>query len=303
MSVGSSFHHWAERWWPRCGLGLAATLGCACGAETGQDRVNLPLYVAGSEIDTIDAVDGVSLQLEQAQLAFGPLYLCAGSQAGDFCETARLEWLDSVVIDVLDPEPQPAGQLQGVTGSVRSWMFDLGISSQLTQPQPVLLSAARELGDVSLVLSGRAQVGNAALPFSVRLAIQQGGTGESGLPVIAKSAGESFEHDVTVDEAGLLVRFDPSSWLADVDFSAFVQTASCGATESTTVCNDSVEQRCDSDGALLETRDCSELEMFCLADVGCVESIALEDFPQALSGVRLALEAGERPSFEWGTAP
>ena len=105
---------------------------CGCG-EQQQQRVSIPLYVAGTTLSKpVEARGGVRLNISRAELAFGALYLCAGASAGDLCESARLEWLGSALIDTLDASPQEVGALTGVTGPVRSWMYDLGLSSQLT---------------------------------------------------------------------------------------------------------------------------------------------------------------------------
>ena len=80
----------------------------------------------------------VSVTIDRADLAFGPLYLCAGATAGDLCDTARFEWLDSAVVDTTLSDPVKVGELSGVTGTVRSWMYDLGLSSQLTREAPFI---------------------------------------------------------------------------------------------------------------------------------------------------------------------
>lgn len=183
----------------------------------------VPLYLAGSDVaEGFDATGDVEVAIERADLAFGPLYLCAGATAGDLCDTARLEWLDSAVVDTTDPEPVRVGDLDGTTGSVRSWMYDLGISSQLTRPEPYVLSAARELRGASFLVEGWASAGEARLRFSARVVVSQTETTELGVPVVRKGTEDRFVRDVTVFEPGLLVRFDPSQWLRNVDFRPYL---------------------------------------------------------------------------------
>jgi hypothetical protein len=272
----------------------------AC-ADTGQDRVTVPLLVAGTDAsDPVRAAGDVSVQIDRADLAFGPLYLCAGSQAGDFCDTARLEWLDSLVIDATDAEPRRAGDLDGVTGLVRSWMVDLGISSVLTDSKPVVLDAARELGGVSLVLEARADVDGIPLPFRAEIPIAQGGEAEQGVPVVRQSM---TPHDVQVGEPGLLVRFDPGSWLRDVDLSAYVEDAVCTEAGPEFVCAGLTEQICAPDGTTVSTRDCEALGQICVAGAGCEEQLVIEPNSQAYRALRNALVSRDRPVFEWGASP
>lgn len=204
------------------------SVGCACCLATGcidtlGSRIELPLQVAGSAASApFEGQNGWSIELTRAELAFGPLYLCGGAQAGSLCETARLEWLGSAVVDALEPQPRAVGQLEGVTGFVRSYMYDLAITSLLTQHEPVPLEAALALGGNSVRLEGVAR-GSQRVPFLFEMAIQQEEQTEIGVSVVRQSGGASFEHEVTTDDAGLLVRFDPRPWLQSVDFETALQ--------------------------------------------------------------------------------
>jgi hypothetical protein len=274
-----------------------------CG-DTGQEHVGVPLYVAGTDAsEGVFAADGVPVVVERADLAFGPLYLCAGSQAGDLCDTARLEWLDSVVVDMTDPEPVRAGKLAGETGQVRSWMYDLGISSLLTQRDPFVLEAAAELGGVSLVLAGRAQVEGVELPFRAELPIQLEEENELGIPIVRSRPGEASPHEVRSDESGLLVRFDSKGWIQGMDFGAYIEDERCAAGGRELVCAGNVEQRCTPDGNGLETRDCAAFGEVCVANEGCVERVIIETGTQAYRSLRSALATGERPRFQWAFSP
>jgi hypothetical protein len=245
-------------------IALALSSGCT---DTEQDRVSVPLYVAGVDVsEPFMAVGDVAVTLERAELAFGPLYLCAGATAGDLCDTARLEWLDAVVVDTTSPIPVRAGELAGVTGPVRSWMYDLGISSQLTRSEPFVLDAARQLGDVSFRVEGWAHVRGARVPFSAAVPVQQTATTELGVPVVRKSTSESFAREVTADDLGLVVRFDPGSWIRSIDFRSYVEDEAC------------------------------------LNGAAC-EAWTLTPDSEAFRSLHNALVSGARPAFEWNYVP
>ena len=276
----------------------------ACGVDTGQERVAVPLYLAGSDLGApLPAAGGSTLTIDSAELAFGPLYLCAGNTAGELCDTARLEWLDARVVDLTRETPERAGELTGVSGTVRSFMYDLGISSQLTRDQPYTLAAARELGGVSFRVSGRADVAGVELPFRAELAVQQSAGTEPGVPVIRKSTSERFSHEVSPDESGVLIRFDARSWLRSVDLRGSLEDKTCSPDGPERVCAGQVEQRCARDGSVSETRDCDALEQVCLAAKGCSSELSFEPDSEPYRALRNGLLAGGRPTFEWGFVP
>jgi hypothetical protein len=245
---------------------LSCCLFAAC-AEAGQTAVEVPLYAAGSDVgDAFPVASGVPVTLARAELAFGPLYLCAGSQAGELCDTARLEWLESTIVDLLDSQARTPGELVGVTGRVRSYMYDLGLTSVLTQANPLVLPAAEELGGVSIVLEGSADVAGVAVPFSAAVPIQQTTETELGAPVIRKRSDETFAHEVTQGEPGLLLEFDPRPLLENVDFAALIaeQGDACA--------------------------------------VGCEAPLRIQPDTQAYRAIRNAA-FGARPRFTWGFLP
>lgn len=281
---------------------VAALWTSAC-ADTGQDHTSVPLYVAGVDMsEPFVAASNVLVSIDRADMAFGPLYLCAGTTAGDLCETARLEWLETVVIDTTTSVPTLAGELSGVTGTVLSWMYDLGISSQLTRSEPYVLEAARTLGDTSFVLEGRAMVDGIEVPFTASVPIQQTEDTELGVPVVRKSNSESFFRDVQSGESGLLVRFDPKAWVSGIDFTPYVGRETCTDEGPTTVCDGALERACD--GAIeRSTRDCAALGEVCVATQGCVRRLVIQEQTEAFRVLRNSLLSGERPSFNWDYVP
>lgn len=279
---------------------LIGALMLAC-VDVGPAQVEVPLYVAGTSIEgMIAGRGGAQIELDRAELAFGPIYLCAGTQAGELCETARLEWLDAIAFDVLDPTAVEAGTLRGLEGTVRSWMFDLGLVSLLTQEKPLILPAAEQLGDASLRLEGRASVDGVVIPFSIALAVQPEEGTERGVPVIRKSNSESFEHEIVAGESGLLIRFDAAPWVTQIDFAGLLEQGSCAPAGAELVCAGQTEQTCDQDGNVLESRDCVALEQVCVRTLGCVDEVEFKPDSQGYRAVRNQVVAGPRPRFEWG---
>lgn len=210
----------------RLGLcGFAFFISCG---EVAQQRVDIPLFVSGTSLSQeLRTQDDLSVELMSAQLAFGPLYLCAGERAGDLCETARLEWLETTVIDGLASIPREVGRLKGLSGQVRSWMFDLGISSQYTRSTPYILPAAKELGGASIKLELRVQLEDHPLRIIAALPLQQTEETELGVPIIRKSDSEHFEHDVHAGDQGLLVRIDPSLWVKSINIGSILVDLGC----------------------------------------------------------------------------
>jgi hypothetical protein len=286
-------------------LNALVALGIFAGAcvDTGRDHASIPLFVAGTDVmEPVEAARGIPITIERADLAFGPLYLCAGASAGDLCDAARLEWLETIVIDATNGTPERAGELVGVTGSVRSYMYDLGISSQLTSTRPFILDAAEELGGASLVVEGTAEVDGIELPFTASVPIQQTGETELGVPVIRKSTSERFFRDVGQDEPGLLIRFDAPAWLRAIDLSPYVARETCVADGPAIACDGTVERSCEG-GVELEQRDCAELQQVCLPERGCAERLQIEGESEAFRSLRNAVVSQSRPSFDWGYAP
>lgn len=252
----------------RGSLALLGITGLGACTDVGQRYAEVPLLVSGTDLsEPLLAAGDVTLTIERAELAFGPLYLCAGTQAGDLCETARLEWLDSVRVDLTNTAPRRAGTLSGTTGRVRSWMYDLGISSQLIREEPFVLDAARELGGASLIVEGRASRGNLDVPFEVAVVIQQGSEAERGVPVVRKGTADVFNHDVTGREQALSVVFDAASWLRSMDLSAELATSAC-----------------ETAGA-------------------CAEALHLAPDGQAYRGLHNAVVSGRRPRFDFEPPP
>ena len=277
-------------------LFLVFAMGCP---DVGQRATQFPLYVAGTaHSEPIVSTGDISVTIDRADLAFGPLYLCAGTTAGDLCDTARYEWLGSAVVDTTIAEPVRVGELSGVTGTVRSWMYDLGLSSQLTQDDPFVLDAAKELGNASFILEGVALIDGIAIPFTVSVAIQQTQDTELGVPVVRKGSSDSFYREIDTSEQSLLVKFDSSAWVKGMDFRPYVTNDTCTSDGPVLVCEGTTEHSCDNE-TVLASRDCTSLNQVCVPALGCQDRLNIEDGSEAHRSLRNALSSGERPIFSW----
>ena len=204
-------------------LGLSLLFGCAP-VEQSQEYGEIPLKVKGTPVDDVELDEG-RFKVERADLAFGPLYLCSGLQAGHLCETARLEYLDSQVIDLLNEQEVSLGKLTGMSGLVRSWMYDLGIVSTFTQSRPVVLESAKELDGHSFVLEGLLTFQNREIPVKISVVMSQTESTEQGVPLVRKSQSEFFEYSITKKEVlgqnqkAMLVQFPFDEWIQILNFS------------------------------------------------------------------------------------
>lgn len=286
----------------RIALPLALLLG-GC-IDTTTEATTVGLEVAGTDAsEPFDGRNGARVTLSRADLAFGPLYLCAGYTAGELCDEALAQWTDAAVVDSLDPSPVEVGRMEAITGTARSYMYDLGIASLLTRPEPLVTEAAASLGPASVVLEGTAEVDGQALPFTVAIRVEQSAEVEQGVPVIRGAESDGFEGEILPDDRSrLLVAFDPRPWLATADFGALVEDAACSP-EREIACAGALEQRCAPDGTVAETRDCAAAGEACVREVGCVERIELAPDGQVGRAVRNAIAAGRRPSFQLEQAP
>lgn len=242
---------------------LAFALLPSC-LDTGVDDVRIPLRLAGTALDAPFAVRGDwQVELEQAELAFGPLTLCAGARPGEFCDTARAEWLDSAVVDVLSAEPKQVGELIGSGGMARSSMYDLGFVSSLTQGRPLVLPAAEALGGSSVRLAGRAVRGSMAVRFMAEARIQELEGTASGYPAIRHASTPDQVRDLGEPGLSLTVRFDARPWLDNVDFDALLASSAC--------------------------------------QPECPDPVGFPEGSQPQRAVRTNIEGGSRPAFEWSS--
>jgi hypothetical protein len=130
------------------------------------------------------------------------------------------------------------------------------------------VTPAAELGGASRRLEGSAELEGVTIGFVAGIPIQQDADVERGVPVIRKRTDEVFDHDVLPDEPGLLLGFDPRSFVEDVDFAEFLEE---------------------------HGSECAEAG-------GCDEPLEVAADSRTFRGIRNAV-LGARPSFTWGYTP
>lgn len=107
---------------------LAALLGAAACGTSGDRAFSYPAIAVGQAALPLDLAD-YTLQLDAAQLAYGPAYFCQTAAASpDLCPVAGAELLTVTSIDLLDATPQPLGEIDSLPGLLRTTTYDLGWS-------------------------------------------------------------------------------------------------------------------------------------------------------------------------------
>lgn len=200
----------------------SALLLASC-VETGRAYVELPLLASGTGETRVEQGEW-TLELARADVAFGPLYLCATESASpEFCESAVLELTEAVTIDALDPAPQELATTFGVTGTVRSAMWDYGISWLATQPRARPLEGAVD-GERSASFELRVthEDGRA---FDVRAELE---IAPSARGIVVVRGQRVRAHDVTSSDDALRVRVDPIAWWSRVDVERLAARAAAG---------------------------------------------------------------------------
>lgn len=189
---------------------LLLALGSLSCGDTGIPNVRYPLLARGAPAAPF-TVGEYTVELEVAELAFGPLYLCATSAASsDLCPSAVSEFADSAVIDLLDGERQALGDVVGFAGEVRSATFDYGITWLSTQRVPTATVAA--IAGHSLHVEGTASRDGDTLRFLADLDLTPQAQGTRTVQ------GARVQGEGQATATSLTLTFDPQRWWAQVDF-------------------------------------------------------------------------------------
>ena len=107
---------------------VAMILGAAACGTSGDRAFSYPAIAVGQAALPLDLAD-YTLQLDRAQLAYGPAYFCRTAAASpELCPVAGAELLTVTSIDLLDPSPQPLGEIDSLPGLLRTTTYDLGWS-------------------------------------------------------------------------------------------------------------------------------------------------------------------------------
>ena len=211
--------------WCRSFLGmlLATWLVGGC-TSTGRSPVEVPLHVAGTASAPIVMGD-YTLTLERADVAIGPLWLCAAQSASvESCETALLEYTATARVDALAPAPESVGMMQGVTGTLRSAMFDYGIS--WLAPSPMARAASEAPEGHSAVFRARVVRASDGSSFGVAADVD---VVPSMAGAIAVPGRRVDEHTLVADvDDALIVRVDAARWWSRLDLARLAARADAG---------------------------------------------------------------------------
>ncbi|MBK9753700.1 MAG: hypothetical protein IPO88_09375 [Nannocystis sp.] len=180
----------------------------ACGSSGGEP-FSYPLAAVGAGAGPFPVGDW-QVTLTRAEVAIGPIYVCATAAASpDLCDVALAEFTEVAVVDALAPAAE-IGELHARPGEPRSAMLDYGISWFTTQSRPEALAA---LGH-SARLAGTAVRDGASLNFDAQVDVVPPLRGSPAL--VGVRAHSEFQ-----DEGSRLeLRLDPRAWLTGVDFDA-----------------------------------------------------------------------------------
>jgi hypothetical protein len=138
--------------------------------------------------------------------------LCASENPGiELCEVAVAELTDSVRIDGLDADAQPAAELDATTGRIGSALYDYGVSYLLTEPAPRAAQAAP--AGHSAVLEGEVERAGERLAFSAAVDVVPLAAGEL-------AGAQRTSHRVRGEGERLVVEIEPYAWLTRIDVDA-----------------------------------------------------------------------------------
>ncbi len=215
------------------GMVATRTALCICAAfavlscgDSGSARLEIPATAHGTQARDVE-IDGAILRLTRAEVAFGPLYLCAAESAkSELCGTALAELLSTRLVDGLATKAQPLGTMEATSGSVRSGFFDYGITWRLTQqaprPNPGARHSARFEGTIDLLNGDR-------YTFHAEMDIKPLSPGDAAVN------GLKTRHELGRQTQTLSIMFDPSAWLTKVKLEKLLEIEDDGGDIELTV--------------------------------------------------------------------
>lgn len=202
-----------------CLLVLVAGLLPSCG-DTGRHEVSFPFHAGGTAVTSFED-DGWTITITEARIAFGPAYFCATPTADlDLCGTAVAEMRESVAVDVL-AAPDALGEVHALTGTVRSAMWDHGLTFLLPDEAPTPTAGAIDGHSAHFAGTVDRDAEHVVWTADVDVAARV-----SGAPAVRAVR---TMHEITSANDALSIVFDPAAILARVDWSEVAAGATDGA--------------------------------------------------------------------------
>ena len=200
-------------------VALAVFSLCGC-EDAGRARIEVLLEGAGTGDVTLSGGEA-ALTLTRADVSFGPIYFCASEgAAAELCGAALLEHTETETLEALSSAPESLGKLRGITGSVRSALYDYGISWLATSqsPEPNAGSAQRH----SAVLEGVIESAGQRVEFLAEIDVPPRSRGTLAMN------GQPARHELTEHTKRLRVVANPVRWFERVDLDALLASAGEG---------------------------------------------------------------------------
>jgi len=185
-------------------VAVLCLVGCV---ESAQMPVTYPAVARGES--RVFVAGDWTVTLSAANVAFGPAYFCATEAASmDLCPAAVNELAAIGSFDALRTDAQPLGNVEGVTGELRSVQYDFGINWFTRQNAPTPGEGVTH----SAHFEGEAVSATGSFRFvaDVDLAPSHQGT-----QVVQGARVMASVHDSKMQ---LSVDVDPAAWWERVDF-------------------------------------------------------------------------------------
>lgn len=198
-------------------LGLFV-LGCG---TTGGTDVRFPWMAGAATEDRTFEDDGWTVTVEEALVAFGPVYFCATPSADlELCPSAIAEVRGAVTVDALDASAPALGEVHALTGTVRSVMWDYGRPFLLSAAEPAPIDGAIDGHSARFV----ATAVRGADTFHVVVDLDV----EAQLSGISAVRAVRTDHAIVDERDGLTVRFDVPQILSHLDWDALFAASTAG---------------------------------------------------------------------------